>query len=75
MDDALGVWVLALFVMVVFLSLGGGFTLLGCYFVGRWLREPHLTSLWELAVSAASLGAACGLTPWSTNWLYTTHGT
>jgi len=60
-DDGLGVWVLALFVTVVFASLGGGFTLVGCYFLRRWLREPRLTSLWALALSAASLAAVCGL--------------
>jgi len=60
-EDGLDVWVLAIFVTVVFASLGGGFTLLGCYFIGRWIREPRLTSLSSLAVGVASLGVVCGL--------------
>jgi hypothetical protein len=57
-DMAWLVWVLFLAVIA---AASCGFTVLGGYFLRRWLIEPGLTSLWALGVGAASLGVVCWL--------------
>jgi hypothetical protein len=52
---------IALFILVVFIGAPSGFTWLGGRFLHAWLSKPRLGSLWQLGLSAASLGIVCGL--------------
>jgi len=57
----LGACVVWLLFLAVIAAAACAFTVLGGYFVRRWLIEPRLTSLWALGVGAASLGVVCWL--------------
>jgi hypothetical protein len=59
--DNEGLWLASVFFLVVLVAAASGFTLLGGYFLRRWLSEPRLKPLWMLGISAVSLGAVCGL--------------
>lgn len=52
---------IALFILVVFIGAPSGFTWLGGSFLHVWFSKPRGGSLWQLGVSAASLGIVCGL--------------
>jgi len=56
-----GAWVVWLLFFAVIAAAACGFTVLGGYFLRRWLIEPRLTSIWALGVGAASLGVVCWL--------------
>jgi hypothetical protein len=56
-----GLWLASLLFLVLLVAAASGFTLLGGYFLRRWLSGPRLASLWTLAVSAVSLGVVCWL--------------